>query len=387
MPFDVEALVAPFHALPGVDLALEGPAGATLAGTSTEPPPTDAMTLAIEVGPLAGSRISVWGPGAEPALTRAFLAAVVVALEQDAGTSHRMGHRDPATARRIDDELALGRRLQRSFVSLVAPEVPGYEVASHYEAAREVGGDFFDLFRLRRRGRPLSVVIADVTGKGIAAALLMAFSRPLLHAAIDQTTGPAAALMRTNRILVEERRSSLFITALCARLDLPSGHLAVANAGHEPPLVVPADGAPIRSLPGSGPLIGAFGTLEIPEVEADLAPGDLVLFYTDGVTDARSATGERFEEERLLAAVETARGGTAQEVVDSVAHAMDRFQGPAEPADDVTIVAIRRAPGVATASSSPRLERPNGDGPAGTGPAGPTGGLGAVPRRRPQCGG
>ena len=105
---------------------------------------------------------------------------------------------EPAGARRIDEELAHGRRLQRSFVSLVAPDVPGYEMASHYEAAREVGGDFFDLFRLRRRGRPLSVVIADVTGKGIAAALLMAFSRPLLHSAIDQTTGPAAALERTN---------------------------------------------------------------------------------------------------------------------------------------------------------------------------------------------
>ena len=109
----------------------------------------------------------------------------------------------PDRARRIDEELAHGRRLQRSFVSLVAPDVPGFDIASHYEAAREVGGDFFDLFRLRRRGQPLSVVIADVTGKGIAAALLMAFSRPLLHAAIDHTTGPAEALERTNRILVE----------------------------------------------------------------------------------------------------------------------------------------------------------------------------------------
>ena len=87
----------------------------------------------------------------------------------------------------IDQELATGRRLQRSFVSLVPPDVPGYEISTYYEAAREVGGDFFDLFRLRRRGRPLSLVIADVTGKGIAAALLMAFARPILHAAIDHT--------------------------------------------------------------------------------------------------------------------------------------------------------------------------------------------------------
>lgn len=344
MPLDLEALIAPFRELPDVDVAIHGPAGTALAGTSSEPPPVGALTHAIDVGPLAGGRISVWGIGAEPGLTRAFLAALVGVLAAGADADPMPAPRDDAHARRIDEELALGRRLQRSFVSLVAPVVPGYEVASHYEAAREVGGDFFDLFRLRRRGRPLSVVIADVTGKGIAAALLMAFSRPLLHAAIDQTTGPAAALERTNWILVEERRSSLFITALCARLDLPSGHLAVANAGHEPPLVARADGSPIECLPQAGPLIGAFPTLDIPEVATDLAPGDVVLFYTDGVTDARDPTGERFEENRLFAAVESARGGTAQDVVDAVAAAVDRFQGATEPADDVTIVAIRRAP-------------------------------------------
>jgi serine phosphatase RsbU (regulator of sigma subunit) len=344
MPFDLEVVTAPFRELAGVDIAIEGLAGGLLAGTSSEPPPGDALTHTIDVGPLAGCRISVWGVRAEPELTRAFLAALAGVLALGAAADPVTASRDAASARRIDDELAHGRRLQRSFVSLVAPDVPGYEVASHYEAAREVGGDFFDLFRLRRRGRPLSVVIADVTGKGIAAALLMAFSRPLLHAAIDHTTGPAAALERTNRILVEERRSSLFITALCARLDLPSGRLAVANAGHEPPLVARVDGSPIECLLGAGPLIGAFPTLEIPEVATDLSPGDLVLFYTDGVTDARDAAGERFEEQRLFDAVESARGGTAQDVVDAVAAAVDRFQGPTEPADDVTIVAIRRVP-------------------------------------------
>lgn len=335
---DIEAVIAPFRGLTGeFDLALEGPEG-VIASTSGQPPPADALTSDIETGPLAGVRIQAWGERVDPAMTTALLAALAAAL---GGV-----HVDPdrAAHRVIEDELAHGRRLQRSFVSLVAPEVPGYDVASHYEAAREVGGDWFDLFRLRRRGRPLSVVIADVTGKGIAAALLMAFSRPLLHAAIDQTTGPAAALERTNRILVEERLSSLFITALCARLDLKSGHLCIANAGHEPPLLARAGGSPIECLVGAGPLIGAFRTVELPEVSTDLAPGDLVLFYTDGVTDARSTDGERFEEDRLLEAVESARGGPARDVVEAVRGAVDRFQGTVEPADDITIVAIRRLP-------------------------------------------
>jgi serine phosphatase RsbU (regulator of sigma subunit) len=229
-------------------------------------------------------------------------------------------------------------------VSLHPPQVPGWDIAAHYEAAREVGGDFFEVFRLRRRGRPLSIVIADVTGKGIAAALLMAFSRPLLHAAIDHTMSPSQALERVNRILVEERRSSLFITALVARLDVRTGHLRIANAGHEPPLLVPGDGAPVRWLTGAGPLIGAFGGLEVPEIALELQPGDLALLYTDGVTDARSPAGERFDEWRLLETIEAARNGTAGSLVSAIAGAVNAFQGRDDVADDITIVAVRRLP-------------------------------------------
>jgi serine phosphatase RsbU (regulator of sigma subunit) len=345
---DLDAVVRPYRALGGaVELAIEDAAGRTLAATSADPVPADARACAIPGGALTGGHVRAWGSGAADGSTIAAVAALAAALAAAAVEDPAEAERRAASARRIDEELAHGRRLQRSFVSLVSPEVPGYDLASHYEAAREVGGDFFDLFRLRRRGRPLSVVIADVTGKGIAAALLMAFVRPLLHAAIDHTTGPADALRRTNRILVEERRSSLFITALCARLDIATGHLRVANAGHEPPLLVRADGSPIECLTGSGPLIGAFPTLDLPEVGADLAPGDLVVLYTDGVTDARSSSGERFEEERLFAAVDSVRGGGARDVVSAISAAVERFQGSVEPADDVTIVAVRRLPGSA----------------------------------------
>ncbi|MEO8572059.1 MAG: PP2C family protein-serine/threonine phosphatase [Chloroflexota bacterium] len=243
--------------------------------------------------------------------------------------------------RRIDDELALGRRLQRSFLTMVAPDVPGYEIASHYEQANEVGGDFFDLFRLLRRGRPLSVVVADVTGKGVAAALLMAFARPLIHAAIDNAARAADALERANRVL-RERRASLFITALCGTLSLNSGRLRLANAGHESPLLIPHDGSPTRAIESSGSLLGVFPSLGLAETVTDLAPGDVVVFYTDGVTDARSTAGERFNEGRLLAAIEMSRAGTAGDIVDEISAAVDRFQAGTPAADDVTVVAIGR---------------------------------------------
>jgi len=343
---DLDAVVDPYRPLgPSIAVAIVDTDGAPIAATTADAVPTDACGGTIPGGPLAGCRVLVWGEasaiGLQQAVADSLAAALAVASAAHADADARLA----ATARLIESELAHGRRLQRSFVSLEPPDVPGFEIAAHYEAAREIGGDFFELFRLRRRGRPLSVVIADVTGKGIAAALLMAFARPLLHAAIDHTTGPAEALDRTNRILIEERRSSLFITALAARLDVRTGDVCIANAGHEPPLIVRADGTQIEFLVGSGALLGAYGDLDLPIVRTELQPGDLLLLYTDGVTDARSPSGERFEETRLLDTVEATRGGTAADIVSAVCGAVGRFQATVEPADDITIVAIRRLPG------------------------------------------
>jgi serine phosphatase RsbU (regulator of sigma subunit) len=342
---DLKRVVAPFRGLEAeLGLSIEDGAGTTVASNTVLPAPPDAATREISEGAFAGWTVRTWsGSGGEPlatAVAESIAAALGAVHEHDTAASDRAA----ATARLLEQELAHGRSLQRSFVSLVPPEVPGWDIATYYEAAREVGGDFFELFRLRRRGRPLSIVIADVTGKGVAAALLMAFSRPLLHAAIDHTTSPAAALERTNRILVEERRSSLFITALAARLDVRTGVLVIANAGHEPPLLVRADGSAVACLLEGGPLVGAFARLDIPEMTVELAPGDLALLYTDGVTDARSPAGERFDEWRLFEAVEATRGQPASEVVGAIARAVNAFQGREDVADDITVVAVRRLP-------------------------------------------
>jgi hypothetical protein len=355
---DLERVLAPFRAVADrVVVRVEDERGAILASTGeasagevSASEATDGerdgrhqASAPISVHDEVAGRVSVEGAAADGALLDAAAASLAAALSVAITASLDRG--TPATSTPdLEAELAHGRRLQRSFVSLVPPDVPGYEVASHYEAAREVGGDFFDLFRLRRRGRPLSLVIADVTGKGIAAALLMAFSRPLLHAAIDHTTDPASALERTNDILVGERRTSLFITALCARLDLRSGRLLLANAGHEPPLFIPADGSPLGLVLGSGPLLGAFPQLGLPCIEAWMAPGDVCLFYTDGVTDARAASGERFDERGLFAAIERVRGGSAQVIMDAIVADLEAFTAGAEPADDITMVALGRRP-------------------------------------------
>jgi phosphoserine phosphatase RsbU/P len=196
------------------------------------------------------------------------------------------------------------------------------------------------------------VVIADVTGKGLDAALLMAFARAVMHSALNASRGPAEAIDRTNRVLVGEHRGTLFITLLCAVLHPPTGRVRIASAGHEAPLLVPVDGGPVTEVGRAGVILGAFASVEAPETEIELAPGDRLLFYTDGVTDAVSPAGERFGDARLLAALEEARPGSARDLVATVRDRVLAFQGTADPADDVTLVALGRRPGRRRASGS-----------------------------------
>jgi serine phosphatase RsbU (regulator of sigma subunit) len=340
----------------GLTVVIEDPDGAVLAGPAARVAGANGSRIAIDlvVDDAVIGRIVATGSRSTDAGTRPALAALGVAITElvrevrarEAADDALRGERAAAAADALGTdtvELAKGRFQQRSILSLEPPDVPGYDLASHYAAAREIGGDFFELFRLPRRGHPLGIVIADVTGKGLDAALLMAFSRPVMHSAINASRGPAEALERTNRVLVEERRGTLFITALCAVLEPRSGRLRVASAGHESPWLVPGDDGPIRPVGTPGVMMGAFAAIHPPEDEIVLAPGDTLFCYTDGVTDARGPSGARFGDARLLETLEDARPGTAHELVAAVSDAVRAFQGATEAADDVTIVAVGRA--------------------------------------------
>jgi serine phosphatase RsbU (regulator of sigma subunit) len=350
-------ILAPWAADPrGPAVSIVDPAGTIVAGPPVEPV-TDGsgrrMVAEVVVDGRLVARVLATGGELAGSAIRPAIDALAIAIGElmaetrahEAAERALRAHRseDAASALGTDAaELAKGRRQQRSILSLVPPDVPGYDLASHYAAAREIGGDFFELFRLPRRGHPLAIVIADVTGKGLDAALLMAFSRPVMHSALNASHGPAEAIERTNRVLVEEHRGTLFITVLCAVLQPGSGRVRIASAGHEPPLLVPGDGGPIRAVGDAGVLMGAFSTIGAPEAEVTLAPGDTLLFYTDGVTDAVAPSGQRFGDDRLLAAVADARAGSAHEIVAAVRDRVQAFQETADPADDLTLVAVGR---------------------------------------------
>jgi serine phosphatase RsbU (regulator of sigma subunit) len=245
----------------------------------------------------------------------------------------------------LERELRHAQRIQRTLVLLHGVEAEGWEIANDYRPARQIGGDFFDVFPLAGRPREFGVVIADVSGKGVAAALMMAFLRPVIRSAMDHTGDPVIALERTNRILVDERRTGMFVTVLCGVLHLDTGVFAFANAGHEMPLVASPDGHEPRWVEGGGPLIGMFGELGLMLERVEIRPGERLVLFTDGITDAAAPSGERFGQERLLRSIaESCRTGSAVDTCRAVIQGVLGFQAEALPADDLALLVLRRLP-------------------------------------------
>ena len=183
-----------------------------------------------------------------------------------------------------------------------------------------------------------------MSGKGIAAALLMAFIRPVIRSALDRSGDPVTALERTNHILVHERRTGLFVTVLCGVLDLDGGLFTFANAGHEMPILASPTGT-TRWVEGGGPLVGLFDRLGLAEQHVRIRPGERLILFTDGITDAVSPSGERFGPARLLSTIAAScPTGDAVATCRAVIQGVLAFQAEALPADDLALLVLRRLP-------------------------------------------
>jgi hypothetical protein len=297
-------------------------------------------SVVVDGGPTADA--DPRGPDAN-----AIAAVVALACSLAAGAASSPGPADEGVwsdgRRQLDAELAIGRRIQLSLMPRRFPELPGWEIAAAYEAAREVGGDLYDAFLLRDRPDQLAFVVADVTGKGIPAAILMADARALIHAAADHSDDPAVTLARVNRILIAERATSLFVTVAHGVIDGRSATLTLASAGHDPVHVLRAGGG-LESLEPPGRLIGMVADIAATSVRVTVEPGDAIVAHTDGITEARSPDGAFFGEERFLGILTGNAGRSAAEIVDSVLTVVAAFRGGAEPYDDLTLLVVRRRP-------------------------------------------
>lgn len=294
------------------------------------------------------------GPN-EIELLEAFAAQAAVAVD-----NARL-HREELRRQRLEEELAVGRQIQLSMLPKNCPEVPGWEFAAAYSAARIVGGDFYDFYTLPGQPARLGMIVADVAGKGVPAALFMALSRTIIRTTALNSRGPAAALMRANDLILKDSPSDMFLTACYATLDLDTGRLIYANAGHNRPLWYHAADGSVTELDLGGIILGVFERIQLREARLDLAPGDLLLFYTDGITEAVNEEGEMFGEERLQAVIPAVCrrcAGGAAEIVDAVTAALAQFTGGLEAMDDVTCVVVRRsslAAGVSAETSEGKL--------------------------------
>ncbi len=239
---------------------------------------------------------------------------------------------------RIQQELRVARLIQQTLLPQELPQVAGWQVDAYYQPARAVGGDFYD-FIYFEDGR-IAFIVADVTDKGVPAALVMATTRSILRASAERLESPGAVLERTNNVLVQEIPPKMFVTCFVALLNPQTGHLRYANAGHDVPYHYTANG--LQELRATGMPLGLMPGMGYEEKETVLAQDDYFLLYSDGLVEAHSPDREMFGFPRLqvLMADHKDGGSLNQFLLDELA----AFTGPNwEQEDDVTLVTIQRS--------------------------------------------
>ncbi len=245
-----------------------------------------------------------------------------------------------AQQERLARELELAHDIQARFIPSHLPAPPGWEVAAFWRSAQEVGGDFYDFIEVTPH--QLGIVIADVAGKGMPAALYMALTRSLLRAIAPRQTDPKIVLSNVNQLLMPDTQRGMFVSLFYAVLNTQTGTLVYANAGHNPPLLIRADGQ-TEALRTPGLVLGIQSPLKAEVDQRYLAQGDGVVFYTDGVTEVFDASAALFGEERLKLILQENWDQGPQAVVEKVHEAVNAFSATARPTDDFTLLVLCRS--------------------------------------------
>jgi sigma-B regulation protein RsbU (phosphoserine phosphatase) len=250
-----------------------------------------------------------------------------------------------AAKQRIESELSIAARIQRSMLPSVFPAFPNrneFDIYAMMRPAKEVGGDFYDFFLLD--DDHLCIVVGDVSGKGVPAALFMAVTKYLIEAAVGTDEPPDRALARVNRHLAGNNESCMFVTVFMGILNVKTGEFIYANAGHNPPLLWHQDSEPAFLGRPGGPVVGIMDDAVFSMDRLSFTPGAVLLAYTDGVTEAFSADGTAFSDEGLLKGVTPCLQDPVQEITECLLAEIDSFCEGAPQADDITILALRFNP-------------------------------------------
>jgi serine phosphatase RsbU (regulator of sigma subunit) len=350
---DQNLLRHPGEITPVVDLAWEwlyekGEASTFLPGASLpwqEQPTRDALVMApiLDVehrAPIGGIYLS---RSRDPDSVSSLLPAVQSLGAQIASALHGAETYIQTLAhQRVEQELALAAEIQTSFLPDDIPRLPGWQIAATLKPARETSGDFYDFIPLP--DGKIGMLIADVADKGMGAALYMAFSRTLIRScAIECCTQPDQALSTANRRILEDARADMFVTVFHGILDPTTGILVYCNAGHNPPYLIKVsslDG--FQALHRTGMALGVIEDAEWERDTVQMANGDVLVLYTDGVSDAQDEGGEIFGEERLQGVLQANRERSAQDILDTTMSQVNEYVGDAPQFDDTTLMVLVR---------------------------------------------
>jgi sigma-B regulation protein RsbU (phosphoserine phosphatase) len=269
-------------------------------------------------------------------------------LEALAGSFNRMADnlqeqmaelkRTTAEKERLVKELEIAKGIQQSFLPEKEPEITGFDIAASNIPAKEVGGDFYDFIPIS--ADKWGLTIADVSGKGVPAALFMALSRTLVRASATGNPKVGDAIEKANDLICADSKSGMFVTLFYAILDAKEKSLRYVNAGHNPPLLKHPSGGTVL-LKADGIALGIIDGIKLEEAELQLEGGDVVTLFTDGVTEAINAVEEQFGQQRLLSIIEENRNLPAKEILHRIQEAVETHSGGQPQFDDITLMIIK----------------------------------------------
>jgi sigma-B regulation protein RsbU (phosphoserine phosphatase) len=258
---------------------------------------------------------------------------------------------------RVETELEVAHRIQMDMLPTGGSQDPElYDLAARLVPARAVGGDLYDYFHL---GSKLYFLVGDVSGKGVPAALFMARVKTLFATVARHEPDLSRVLADVNRGLCADNDAAMFATLYAGTVDLDTGEVHCAAGGHEPPILIPASGEAARIVPADGgPALGLQPEAAFPTMLYGLQPGDALVLYTDGVTEAESEQGGFFTDQRLLELLSGAQKVSAAAIADRVLSAVREFAGKASQSDDITVLTLRYRPATAHATATSDLKEP-----------------------------
>ncbi|HEX3001349.1 MAG TPA: SpoIIE family protein phosphatase [Methanoregula sp.] len=245
---------------------------------------------------------------------------------------------------RKDAELAIAAEIQQSFLPSSIPQIEGFEIAGMNIPAKEVGGDFFDVMPLEvipLNHRCMGILIADVSGKGVPAALFMALSRIVIRVSATMFPKVSGAVRFANPVISRDAKTGMFVTVFYGVLDNEQHTLSYVNAGHNPPLLFRKNADEPVELEATGMALGVMEDAPYEEGIVSLQAGDILLLYTDGVTDAINDRQQMYDINRLTSTVKENRNRPAREIVESIINSVNEFSQNQPQFDDITLMVIR----------------------------------------------